>query len=154
MHIEANAVIDASRERISQLRAQGKSLLHLLARSNPPTLPAPLPSELSSDTSTLLASLPSLLRLILTSAFFRLLLSDVRQLIAGLAADVATVAAEIQVAAKEVERAVDVDVEWPSVLKDKVNEVAQAVEELDPAAETQKTAKDIFIARVKEVCFF
>jgi hypothetical protein len=49
---------------------------------------------------------------------------------------------------------VDAGVEWPSVPKDKVDGVAQAVEELDPAAETQKIAKDIFIARVQKVCVF
>jgi hypothetical protein len=122
--------------------------------SYPSTCLVPSPSELSSDASTLLDALPSLLRLILTSAFFRLLLSDVRQLLAGFAADVASVAAEVQVAAEEIERAVDVDDEWFSVLQDKVDGAAQAVGELDLATESQKTAKDVFISRVQEVCAF
>jgi hypothetical protein len=117
--------------------------------SKPFTCTVPSSSELSSDTTTLLAALPTLFRLILTSAFFRLLLSDVRKLLAGV--DVASVASDIQVAAEEMERAVDVDDEWFSVLQDKVDEVAQAVREHDPMAESQQTAKDIFIARVQEV---
>ena len=106
---------------------------------------------MSSDSSALLAALPSLLRLFLTSAFFCLLLSDVRKLLAGLAADVASVAAEVQIAAEEVEKAVDVDDEWFSVFEDKVTGAAQTIGELDPVAEAQETAKDMFIARVEEV---
>jgi hypothetical protein len=116
--------------------------------------PAPSPSELSSDTSVLLGSLPSLLRLILTSAFFRLLLSDIRQLLAGLASDVASVASEVHVAAERVERAVDLDDEWFSVLQDNVEETAQAVKGMDPTAKARTTAKDIFVARVQEVHLF
>jgi methyl-accepting chemotaxis protein len=90
----------------------------------------------------------------MTSAFFRLLLSDIRKLLAGLASDVANVASEVHVAAEGVERAIDIDDEWFSVLQDKVEETAQAVKDMNSTAKAKATAKDVFVARVQEVQLF
>lgn len=71
-----------------------------------------------------------------------------------LAADIATVSAEVQVAAEDVKRTVDADEGWFNVLRDKVNETTQAVEDVDLTAKARKTAKGMFIARVQEVRVF
>jgi hypothetical protein len=122
----------------------------------------PTTEELNMDVKTLVKSSKTLLRLIATSAAFRMILTDllqvIRETLDGFASDIDRVALQAQIGAENVRDAAKLDDATLETLKGKVKEAAEDVGNIgkmaancwatvDPA---QKT-KDIIIGRVHEV---
>ncbi|KAG5654547.1 hypothetical protein H0H81_000072 [Sphagnurus paluster] len=120
---------------------------------------APEHEELVHDTMKFIQSLKAVSRLLLTSATFRLLLSDIfeafRELVAGLASNVGDVASQVQVKAEAVERAANTDLGSINILASQVGEAASdTLEAIDkakdqPQSQVQNATRDIFIAQVQ-----
>ncbi|KAG6844031.1 hypothetical protein H0H93_016717, partial [Arthromyces matolae] len=90
VHVNADVAIQAERENLARLQDEGEYL-------------APSQSEFLHDTSSLLDSLITIARLLITSEAFRILFSDIistaRSLLAQVAADIGHVAERVQLAA-------------------------------------------------------
>lgn len=120
---------------------------------------APTYKEVLDDTTKLMQSLKAITRLLLTSAAFRLLLSDIfasaREFLAQAAANVGNVALQVQAAAEDIERAANMNDGSLGVLAEKVGEAAggilDTVEQPVNQSAAQESTKDVVIAKIQEV---
>ncbi|CAE6413591.1 unnamed protein product [Rhizoctonia solani] len=124
-------------------------------------IPAIDQSELKDDSLTFLASLRTLLSLLLTSSGFRLLISDIlittRQILADTASDVAAVAAYVETRAEDVEKTVrpsdhegdrEITVEDAAKQAEKVDETVR--EDLEKALKEAEMKKHVIEERLAE----
>ncbi|KAG6813056.1 hypothetical protein H0H92_014328 [Tricholoma furcatifolium] len=141
IHVDAGDAVEAGRERLVQIREE-----------------APTRHDLIHDATAFLQSLKTIAVILLTSAAFRLLLSDIfastREAISQMASQVGIFAQQVQIAAGSVEMTANMDGGCSSILPQKVEEAIKGVREADEEASTQErdedTIKDMFIARVQD----
>jgi hypothetical protein len=136
--------------------------IHLVQTPNllyPGAIP-PTPTELTADASNFLYSLKRLLRLLLSSAAFRTIVSDIlstaRELVADVAADISNVALHVQISAEQVEEAARLDSVALERLKAKTQEAAGKVQDAGSARQRRRTVsqdptKDIIVGRIQAV---
>ncbi|KAG6907809.1 hypothetical protein DXG01_007291 [Tephrocybe rancida] len=144
MHVNADTAFKAGQEGLTQAQAE-----------------APTQTELMHDTTTFFTSLKAVARLLVTSAAFRLLLSDIfssaRSALAQLASEVGNVAQEVQIAAEGIEKAANMEGGTLSTLPVKFEEAVEGIrggvqiEEAKRQTHTEKTTKDAFVARVQDL---
>ncbi|KAG6833041.1 hypothetical protein H0H87_012052 [Tephrocybe sp. NHM501043] len=144
IHADIDTAIEAGHQGLAQLQAE-----------------APTRIEILHDATALITSFRAITRLLITSAAFRLLLSDMfsstRAALAQVASEVGTIAQQVQVAAKGIERAAKVEGGSLSILPGKMEEavkgVREGVEEASAKSRSQdiETTKDTFIARVQDL---
>ncbi|RDB27511.1 Uncharacterized protein C32A11.02c [Hypsizygus marmoreus] len=142
VRVEADAAIKAGQEGLAQIHAE-----------------APTSDEITADTAKTINALKDVFRLLLTSAAFRLLLSDVfasaRELLGQVAADVSDAALQVQVAAEGIERAANVEDGSIGILAGRVEEaVSGAVREMEQSSNetvVQESTRDIVVARFQEL---